>query len=162
VLVEEYLAGPAFTVCVIKTVSGELLVSPVEIVPALALNGLNVFDKETKNVQPRGIKKIEDDTMKKQLIKLTIDIFIDLDIRDYGRIDFISNKNGHCFFMEADLLPSMNTSSSYFPKACEIEHDLSYESVIELIVEEGLSRAPMITPLNNPLITDEYQTNTLA
>ncbi|MGB5964245.1 MAG: D-alanine--D-alanine ligase [Sulfurimonadaceae bacterium] len=155
VLVEEYLEGPAFTVCVIKTASGELLVSPVEIIPELSFNGPRVLGEETKRDQARGVKKIEDATMKKQLIKLTIDIFIDLDIRDFGRIDFITNKNGHCFFMEADLLPGMDTSSSSFPKAFEIEHNLSYESVVELIVEEGLSRAPMISPLNNPILADQ-------
>lgn len=153
VLVEKYLDGPAFTVCVIKTAEGELLTSPLEIIPALTFDGLKVLGEETKQNQAGGLKKVEDETMKRQLTKLAIDVFIDLDIRDFGRIDFITNKNGHCFFMELDLLPGMDTTD-YFPKAFDIEHDLSYDRVIELIVEEGLSRVPKIAPLNNPAISD--------
>lgn len=155
VLVEEYLEGPAFTVCVMKTASGELLVSPLEIIPALSFNGLRVLGEETPQDQAGGLKKIEDETMKKQLTKLAIDVFIDLDIRDFGRIDFITNKNGHCFFMDVDLLPDISKSAGSFTKAFEIEHNLSYESVIEFIVDEGLSRAPKIAPLNNPMLADQ-------
>ncbi len=153
VLVEEYLDGPAFTVCVIKTASGELLTSPLEIIPELTFDGLKVLGEERKQNQAGGLKKVEDETMKRQLTKLAIDVFIDLDIRDFGRIDFITNKNGHCFFMELDLLPGMD-QTDYFPKAFEIEHNLSYDRVIELIVEEGLSRVPKIAPLNNPTLID--------
>ena len=159
VLVEEYLDGPSFSVCVIKTALGELLTSPLEIVPALSFNGPKVLGKETKQNQAGGLKKIEDETMKKQLTKLAIDVFIDLDIRDFGRIDFITNKNGHCFFMELDLLPGMD-KADYFPKAFELEHNLDYESVVELIVEEGLSRAPKIAPLNNPTLAERMSDRT--
>ncbi len=154
VLVEEYLEAPAFTVCVIKSASGELLLSPVEIIPHLSFTGPRVLGEETKKDQAGGLKKIEDATMKKQLIKLAVDVFIDLEIRDFARIDFITNRNGHCFFMEVDLLPGMNKSSSYFTKAFELEHDLSYERVCQLIVEEGLSRVGKIAPLNNPIVAD--------
>ncbi|MDA3946922.1 MAG: D-alanine--D-alanine ligase [Helicobacteraceae bacterium] len=155
VLVEEYVEGPAFTVCIIKTASGELLISPLEIIPHLSFTGPRVLGEEIKQDQARGLKKVEDDTMKKQLVKLAVDVFIELDIRDFGRIDFVTNKNGHCFFMEADLVPGMNKESSYFTKAFEIEHELSYESVCQLIVEEGLSRVPKISPLNNPILADK-------
>ena len=109
---------------------------------------------ETPQDQVGGLKKIEDHVMKKQLIKLAIDVFIDLDIRDFGRIDFITNKNEHCFFMDVDLLIDISKSAGSFTEAFEIEHNLSYESVIELIVEEGLSRVPKIAPLNNPTLAD--------
>lgn len=154
VLVEEYLEGSAFTVCVIKTASGELLVSPLEIVPSFSFNGVRMLGVETPQDQEGGLKKIEDHVMKKQLIKLAIDVFIDLDIRDFGRIDFITNKNEHCFFMDVDLLIDISKSAVSFTKAFELEHNLSYESVIELIVEEGLSRVPKIAPLNNPTLAD--------
>jgi D-alanine-D-alanine ligase len=47
--------------------------------------------------------------------------------------------------MEANLVPGMTYGSSYFPKAFEIEHSLDYDSVIKLIVDEGISRvSPVI------------------
>jgi len=42
--------------------------------------------------------------------------------------------------MEANLVPGMTSDSSYFPKSCEMEHDLTYDKVIELILESGISR----------------------
>ena len=44
--------------------------------------------------------------------------------------------------MEANLIPGMACGSSYFPEACEIEHELTYDKVIELILNKGLSRIP--------------------
>jgi D-alanine-D-alanine ligase len=44
--------------------------------------------------------------------------------------------------MEANLVPGMTSGSSYFPKACEIEHGLTYDRVIELLLESGLGRVP--------------------
>ena len=53
------------------------------------------------------------------------------------------NASGQCYFMEANLVPGMTAGSSYFPKACEIESEISYDKMIELILDEGLCRVPI-------------------
>jgi len=140
VLVEEYLDGQEFTVAMIKTKAGDLLVSSVEVIPPKANNGIRILGERLVESNPEGLKLIKDSIVMERVKKLAIDVFMDLGIRDYGRVDIKSNKSGQCFFMEANLVPGMTNGSSYFPKAFEMELGLSYEKVIEFIVDEGISR----------------------
>lgn len=140
ILVEEYLDGKEFTVAVIETINGSLIVSPIEIIPLLSTNGLRILGQQAKKDDTEELKKIKDNDMKTKLIKLASDAFNGLGGRDYGRIDIKTNKDGECFFMEANLVPGMTNGSSYFPKACEIENELSYDKVIELMLSRGLNR----------------------
>jgi D-alanine-D-alanine ligase len=64
-----------------------------------------------------------------------------LGVRGFGRIDVKMNSNGHCFFLEANLVPGMTVGSSYFPRACEIANDLTYDAVVCLMLDECLGRA---------------------
>jgi len=159
ILVEEYLDGQEFTVAVIETTNGNLIVSPIEIIPLLSTNGLRILGQKAKKDDTEELKKVTDNDMKIKLIQLAKDAFTGLGVRDYGRIDIKTNKAGECFFMEANLVPGMTDGSSYFPKACEIENELAYDKVIDLMLSKGLNRIPHIVtsnpniPLNN---TDIY------
>jgi len=150
ILVEEYIDGKEFTVAILKTKGGDLLVSAIEIVPPESNNGLRILGSKVKMGDTEKLKKIENNIMKDRVKKLAIDVYIDLGARDYARIDIKSNKNGQCFFMEVNLVPGMTSGSSYFPKAFEIDLGLSYEEVVETIVDEGTSRVP----LNNSTIKE--------
>ena len=75
------------------------------------------------------------------MIKLAINSFLILGVRDFGRIDIRANKAGDCFFIEANLVPGMTYGSSYFPKSCEIERSLPYDKVIQIMLASGLCRA---------------------
>jgi D-alanine-D-alanine ligase len=141
VLAEEYLDGPEYTVAVIKAVNGDLLVSPIEIVPVQSGHGLRILGEKAKRDDSEQLNKATDNELTDKVRQLAIDVFVGLGIRDYGRIDIKTNKAGQCFFMEANLVPGMTCDSSYFPKACEIEHGLGYDEVIALMLEEGLGRA---------------------
>ncbi len=140
VLVEEYLDGREYTVAVIKTLSGTFIVSSIEIVPPQSTKGLRILGQKVKNEDSETLRKIDDIGMKKRIGAMAVDVFVGLGVRNYGRIDIKTNKNGDCFFMEANLVPGMTNGSSYFPKACEIENKLSYEKVIELLFCKGLGR----------------------
>jgi D-alanine-D-alanine ligase len=140
ILVEEYLGGKEYTVAVIQTTNGELKVSPIEIVPALSTQGLRILGQKAKQDDLEELKKIEDHTIKQSLGQLAIDAFIGLEVRDFGRIDFKTNQAGEFFFMEANLVPGMTKGSSYFPKAYELENELSYDEVIECMISKGLAR----------------------
>ncbi|MFT5835371.1 MAG: D-alanine-D-alanine ligase [Sulfurimonas sp.] len=140
ILVEEYLDGQEFTVAMLKTKCGNLLVSSVEVIPPKANNGVRVIGEKIVESDPEGLKLIKDNTVMDRVKKLAIDVYMDLEIRDYARIDIKSNKSGQCYFLEANLVPGMTNGSSYFPKAFEMELGLSYDKVIQHIVDEGISR----------------------
>lgn len=144
ILVEEYLDGREFTVAVIKTLNDGLIISAIEILPQQSTNGLRILGEKAKTDDSEELKKIDDCEMKNRINELAINAFENLGVRDFGRIDIKTNKKGHCYFMEANLVPGMKNGSSYFPKACEIENELTYERVVELLLEKGLSRvSPM-------------------
>lgn len=144
VLVEEYLDGREFTVAVIRKCGGELIVSPIEVIPPESKGGLRILGGKVKRDDSEELKKIEDNEMMNKVKKLAIDSFINLGVRDFGRIDIKSNKNGDCFFMEANLVPGMTPGSSYFPKSCELEHGLTYDEVIHLMLDNSFYRAKRI------------------
>jgi len=141
VLAEEYLDGREFSVAIIKTEGGKLIVSAVEIVPPQSTKGLRILGEKTKKEDSELIKKIEEPKVLNKVAKLAIDAYTRLGIWDFGRIDIKTNKQGHCYFMEANLVPGMTSGSSYFPRACEIANNLTYDEVIQLIVEKGISRS---------------------
>lgn len=162
VLVEEYLDGQEFTVALIKTIAGDLLVSALEIVPPVSKNGLRILGEKAKKEDTEELKKTEDNFLMDRVKNLAIDAFIELGVRDFGRIDIKTNKHGHCFFMEVNLVPGMTEGSSYFPKAFEIAHGLNYDQVIGLIVEECTFRIPRNVSLIEPLFKDLELTNNIV
>ena len=72
---------------------------------------------------------------------LAKDAYIDLKIRDFGQIDIKTNKSGHCYFLQANLIPNMTNGISRFTEAITIALGLSYDEIIKLIVDEGIRRA---------------------
>ena len=148
VLVEEFLDGKEFSVAIISTESGKLIASAVELIPAQSDNGLRILGEKAKKDDSEIMEYIEDHIALEELTKLATDVYIKLGIWDFGRIDIKADKNGQFFFMEANLVPGMTLGSSYFPKACEIANNLSYDEVIQYIVEKGISRAKFEKPFS--------------
>ncbi len=143
ILVEEYLDGREFTVAVIRTLEGKLIVSAVEVIPPTSANGLRILGAQAKKDDSENLIKIIDREVKSSVKTLAIDAFNSLGARDFGRIDIKTNNSGECFFMEANLVPGMTRGSSYFPEACEIAHEFNYNRVIELLLAGGLARASL-------------------
>lgn len=148
VLVEEYLEGREFTVAVIKTPNENLIVSAVEIIPPTSSNGLKILGAQAKKDDSEKMVIIDEDEIKNSVTKLAIDAFTMLGIRDFGRIDIKTNQTGECFFIEANLVPGMTYGSSYFPEACYMAHEFTYDQVIALLLSQGLARAFSTTPPN--------------
>lgn len=146
VLVEQYLDGREFTVAVIKTRNNDLSVSPVEIIPPVSSNGLRILGAQAKKDDSEKIIRIAENELKEKVSALAVQAFNALGVRDFGRIDIKSNEKGECFFMEANLVPGMTYSSSYFPQACDIAQGLSYDKVIRLLLTGGLERIISTTP----------------
>ncbi|MCW8895173.1 MAG: D-alanine--D-alanine ligase [Sulfurimonas sp.] len=140
VLVEEYLDGQEFTVAIIKTKDDELLISSIEVIPPKSSGRLRVLGEKMKKDDIEKLVEIENNAVMNSVNKLAIDAYIDLGIRDFGQIDIKANKSGHCFFMQANMLPAITNGSGYFSQACKIKSMMSYDKVIKLIVDEGISR----------------------
>ena len=145
-LVEEYLDGREFTVAVIKSSDDYLTVSAIEVIPPVSTNGLQILGSKAKRDDSEMLIKISDHDLKNRVASLAIEAFNALGVRDFGRIDIKTNKNGECFFIEANLVPGMTYGSSYFPKACDLSHAFSYDKVIELMLESGYGRASSTMP----------------
>ena len=148
ILVEEYLDGREFTVAVIKKNNNELILSAVEIIPPTSSNGLKILGAQAKKNDSEKMTQIVDNEIKKRITILATDAFNCLGVRDFGRIDIKTNKNGECFFMEANLVPGMTYGSSYFPQACKIAHKFDYDKVVELLLACGIERASSTIPPN--------------
>jgi len=142
VLAEEYLNGKEFTVAIIKTAYGKHVISPVEIIPVQSANGIRFLGEKAKRENREEFKSVGDGELSMNLRRVAIDAFKALGVRDFGRIDIKTNILGQCYFMEANLVPGMTSKSSYFPRACEAAHALTYDSLIALIVDAGLKRVP--------------------
>jgi len=151
VLVEQYLDGREFTVAVINTIDDKLSVSAVEVIPPKSTNGLRILGAKTKKEDSEILKKIANSEIRNNVTQLAINAFTALGVRDYGRFDIKTSKEGGCYFMEANLVPGMTFGSSYFPQACIIEHELAYIEVIEQFIAGGLSRVEANTSLNTPI-----------
>ena len=148
ILVEEYLDGREFTVAVIKKKNNELILSAVEIIPPTSSNGLKILGAQAKKDDSEEMIKISDNEVKSKVTTLARDAFNCLGARDFGRIDVKTNKNGECFFMEANLVPGMTFGSSYFPQACKMANKFDYDNVVELLIACGIARASSTMPPN--------------
>ena len=137
-LAEEYLDGPEFTVAILKTLHDGLIVSAVEIIPAQSKNGCRILGEKAKQENFEELKKIDNEEVKTCVLKLATDSFLALGAEGFGRIDIKSTLDGRYLFMEANLVPGMTSGSSYFPMACEIDSNLSYDKVVGLILEQAL------------------------
>jgi D-alanine-D-alanine ligase len=139
-LAEEYLSGREYTVAIISTKSGELLVSAVEIIPPKSNLGYRILSEEIKKGNTETLKKITDNETKRDVNRMAFEAFVGLGAEGFARIDIKSNTEGKCYFMEVNLIPGMTLGSSYFPEACRIELGLSYDETIAHLVEYCLTK----------------------
>jgi D-alanine-D-alanine ligase len=146
VLVEEYLDGPEFTCALIKSNSHGLSVSATEILPPQSKDGLRIPGERAKEEETQTMIKTEYSKLAGNIRQLAIVVFHHLGIRDFGRIDIKTNRLGECFFVKADLVPGMAPGSSNFPNTCLIAQNISYDKVVQLMIEGGISRVPLVLP----------------
>jgi len=140
VLVEEYLAGREFPVAVIKSGTGEMEISAIEIVPPMSSGTLRILGATVKTFDTEMLQAIESDDLD-GIKKIAAASFHGLGARGFGRIDVKMDNNGLCYFMEANLMPGMNRTTSYFPRACNIANAMAYDEVIQCMLDESFDRA---------------------
>lgn len=140
ILAEEFLAGKEYTVAMITTQSGELLDAAIEIVPPKSKRDHRILSGNIKAENTEDLKKITDKKIRCEVRKMAFEVFVGLGIEGFARIDIKANADGKCFFMEVNLVPGMTAGSSYFPEACRIDRDLSYDQTVSHMVDYCLSK----------------------
>lgn len=141
-LVEEYLPGREFSVSVLKNNStGDYAVMPIELIAPSSVTGEKILSSRVKTLDIEVSQLIADDLVNIAVSELAIDVFHALGARDYGRIDIRLDANSEPNFIEANLVPSLKRSpGNYFPKACLLNLDIDYETMLLNIVNLGLER----------------------
>ena len=139
VLIEEYLSGREFTVGILKSGSGKMVISAMELVPPLSSGSLRILGATVKTLDTEVIKKIDINNIE-SVKQVAAAAFLGLGVRGFGRIDVKMDQHSQCYFMEANLVPGMNYGTSYFPKACEIANEIPFNEVIQLMLEECFER----------------------
>ncbi len=143
-LVEQVLTGREFTVAVLESGrNNPSLVMPIEIVAPTNIMGDRILGYEVKTKNNEEIRPVKG-PLRRHLIQFALAVFNALGVRDFGRIDIKLDAEGNPNFIEANLVPGMTPNTSYFPKACQIDGDMSYESVVLKMVELSLSRRSQI------------------
>ncbi|WP_157234597.1 ATP-grasp domain-containing protein [Teredinibacter turnerae] len=139
-LVEEYMGGAEYTVAMLTTKSGELLVSAVEVVPPRSNERRQILCKDTKKENIEVLRKITDQQIHHEVRRIAFEVFIGIEAEGFARVDIKSNESGKCFFMEVNLVPGMTLGSSYFPEAFRVDSELSYDQVVSHIIDYCLSK----------------------
>ena len=149
VLIEKYLDGREFTVAIIESSNNRLITSAVEVIPPTSTNGLKILGAQAKKDDSEKLIVINNKEIESKVTALAIEAFRTLGIRDFGRVDIKANREGDCFFMEANLVPGMTYGSSYFPLSFQLAHKFDYDKVVKLLITPGLARVYSIILANS-------------
>lgn len=147
ILIEEYIEGFEVTVWIIGNKNKYELVQPL----IVSTNGIYYFENKifTMNDKANRIRSyslpnsVLSTTLINELIQKSIEIFEELGIRDYGRIDF-RIFNNDIYFIEANALPIFSQTSE-IGKICEM-CNITYDSICK----------KMITAIEGRLMSEAY------
>ena len=128
-LIEQYITGKEITVGIINE-------RPLPIIEILPKNRIYDYDcKYTVGLSKYNCPADISVSLSKKIMNDSLKIFKLLGCKDYGRIDFIIDKNDNHYFLEINSLPGM-TSTSLLPVAANA-HGLSFNELVKLIIELG-------------------------
>lgn len=145
-LVEKYLDGREFSVAILKQeYSTEYSIMPLELIAPKDEYGARILSARIKAADTERFMEVTDEDIKYRISTLAIDVFHALGARDYGRIDIRMDTFGVPYFLEANLIPSLLKGYGNFPKACLLNIDLDYESMLLSIVRLAFCRSPNST-----------------
>jgi len=127
VLIEDFIDGSEITVPVLKGRS----LTPIEIVP-----NEHFYDYEHKYTKGKTNYLLPPNKEERLILELKAmaeKIFSALDLRGYGRIDFMLDKSGKPYLLEVNPLPGC-TETSLLPKSAAYE-GISFKEVIQILID---------------------------
>ena len=130
ILIEEKIIGREFSVGVL----GEQVLPIIELIPKQGF-----YDYENK-YQAGATEEITpahlDDTLTQKMQAIALKVFRLLDLKVYGRIDFLLDDKNQIYCIEANSLPGM-TPTSLLPQEAEVV-GINYEALCQQIVDLSL------------------------
>ncbi len=132
IVVEEFIDGREFSVGVL----GNEVLPPIEIIPTTGFYDYKSKYQAGLTIEecPAKITEAEDKTMRDAAYAA----YKTLGLKAYARMDFILDKNGDAYCLEANALPGMTPTSLLPQEAAAIGID--YASLCEKIVELSLAK----------------------
>lgn len=139
VLVERYLPGREFTVGILGTGKDARALGVLEVIlrPDAEKNAYSYENKE--HYEKRVDYALVKDREAQRAIKFSLAAWRGLELRDAGRIDLRSDKNGAPHFMEVNSLAGLNPVRSDLPILCS-KVGMSYDKLITSIIKSALKR----------------------
>lgn len=159
VLVEEYIDGREFTVGVLGNKDPQVLPIIEQKFDFLPKGMNKIASFELKWIYEDSLKNLSDaydcpakvsSKLKKEIERVSREIFKLLDVRDCARIDYRLDKKGKLYFIEINTLPGINPSLdeiSYFPLAARTA-GMDYKEVIGRVLELACRRYPELSCRN--------------
>jgi D-alanine-D-alanine ligase len=139
-LVEEFISGQEFTVAIVGNDPPEVF-PPVQIKidGRLKLNDkfytfARITSDKLEYICPARITA----DLKKKISDLSLKVYNAVDCRDFGRVDFRVDNEGHPYVLEINPLPSLSTEDVFMVVAKEI--GISYEAMIGKILSSAMKR----------------------
>lgn len=141
-LIEAYLPGREFSVAVLKDEASQAYIAmPIELIAQPDDHGVRVLSAEVKSANAETALEVSEKMLNGAVQRFALEVFHAIGARDYGRIDIRLDSNGNPQFLEANLIPSLISGYGSFPKACQINRQIDYSSMILSIVRLGLVRS---------------------
>ena len=136
-LVEQFIRGREFAI-------GLLGNNPIESFPVLEIdledNPDAIQTLENKSFNPRLKICPADlpDTKSKEMIRMSIEAFKALQLRDFARVDIRMDENGNIFILEINSMASLGETSSYPYAALKAGYD--FKSLVNKILDVAALR----------------------
>lgn len=140
VLVEAYLPGREFTVGILGTGKEARALGAIEIIlrPAAEKNAYTYENKENYDKLVQYV--LVDDDEARQAMKISLEAWRGLDLKDAGRVDLRSDAHGAPQFMEVNSLAGLNPVRSDLPILCNLL-GITYHELISSIITSALERS---------------------
>lgn len=132
IVVEQFVSGREFSVGVL----GDEVLPPIEIIPTTGFYDYKAKYQAGLTIEkcPADITEAEDKTMRES----ALEAYKVLHLEAYARMDFILDKNGSAYCLEANTLPGMTPTSLLPQEAAAIGMD--YPTLCETIVNISLEK----------------------
>lgn len=157
-IIEEYLTGREFSVAILRNENTDTFETmSLELIAPADEDGVRILSSMVKELNAERFTGVTDTTIQSDITNLALGVFHALGARDYGRIDIRLDSNGDAHFLEANLLPSLMEGYGSFPKACWLNNQIDYESMLLTIVRMAMPQPATATEPQPSQLIAAYQ-----
>lgn len=157
-LIEQYLPGREFSVAILRRSGTDTFATmPLELIAPVDEGGNRILSSKIKAQDTESFVRVTDPIVESEINALALGVFHAIGARDYGRIDIRLDALGDAHFLEANLLPSLMDGYGNFPKACWLNSQMDYESMLLSIVSMAMPRSATACEPGRVALVANYQ-----